>query len=1102
MKKIILSFGIASMLLCGFTAAAAERVAPEAEAQAARTLTIRGTVLDKSGSPVIGAGVVVKGTSNGTVTDFDGKFSIQAPASAVLEFSSLGMKTLTESVAGRQVIDVVLEEDTNLLDEIVVVGYGTQNRKTISTAISKISSDVIESAPVNGVGDALKGKVSGLRVATSNAMAGESPRFLIRGGSSITMSNDPIVIVDGITRDMSTINPNDIESIEVLKDAASASIYGARASNGVILVTTKKGAAHKGPQIVFESSMGYAGPARLWNLMNGEDYLTYIRQTVAAANPSALNTAVSFGTGNINDTDIWTPRYLNHGEQPAEGWKWMVDPLDSEKFITFKDTDYQRQWFRDTFWNKEYIGVNGGAEGIKYAASASYLNDQGMIAQTGYSLFTMHGNTSFDIRKNLTATTTFDLSRGVQARASDNYFNAIGRGIMMAPTTRNFTSDGKDVTGGTNKAQQTAEYYESMYSREGATLKTSAIFGLRWKIVNGLTANAQYGFFDNNYRGSYYTVGERNGVTNLVSGNTRGTTETRTETYRNNFNAFVNYNNEFGAKKEHKVDATIGTDYMYQRYFYLTANSTGSISDKVPMIQSGVNFTASNKDEAQALLSYFGRATYNYADRYIVSATMRADGSSKFAKENRWGYFPAASAAWVVSNEPFWNVDFMNQFKARLSYGQTGNNGIGLYDTYGAYSTSEVYNDKKVTLPSAMQNTGLKWETTTQLDFGLDFGFLNDRVRVIADYYNKVTDNMLFSITLPDTGTFSSVKANTGSVRFWGYELEIHSENIRTKNFSWSTDFTYAYNRNVVVSLPEEYAYTDIDGSTSYRIGGYTTTETGYRYGGTAVGEPLGRIWGYSIAGIIDTQAEADAAFYDSSAKGYGWSNTGVANAGQKFIGDYEWRNREGSAKRPDGTEQIDSEDMFLLGNVMPHSTGGIGNTLRYKGLSFSVYMDFAMGHHIYNYMKTRMFQNTLGSFGGNSNIDYAARDLTWKHPGDNAKYARFFSNDADFGSRNYSRASEFNVEKADYLCIRDVALSYDLPKKWVEAMKMKKLTVGVSGNTLHFFTAVSGSMSPETGMASGSSSGQYSSANNADGENATFFPQTRKILFNLKLTF
>ncbi len=1058
--------------------------------------TIRGKVRDDKGVAIIGATVVIKGSTVGVTTGLDGDYSLRVTtAEPVLQISYVGYDTAEVAISAQQTVaDVVLRSSSIAVDDVVVVGYGTQSRRTLTTAIAKVDGSKLADAPVTSLGDALKGKVAGMRVATNNTIAGEAPRFLIRGGSSITLSNDPIVIVDGITRDMADINPNDIESIEVLKDAASAGIYGARASNGVILITTKKGSAQKGPEIVFEGQVGWESPSRKWNLMNSREFLSFVRPAIAEG-PNAqavLTGANAAGTGNTSSNSTYTTRYLNYGEQVADGWEWMVDPLDSNKLLTFKSTDYQSDWFSNALWHKEYIGVNGGNDKMKYAASASYTSDGGVVAMSDYSVFTMHGNTSFNITKRLTASTTFDIARSKKHPLTGNYFNAIGRGLMMSPTHRDYDDEGNWVTGGTNVNQQTAAYYEEHYDRETTNLRTTGNFNLKWKITDDLTATAQYAISDVNYRGSYYAY------SSFIS-STRSTTETRTETLRDSFTAYLNYNKTFAGN--HHFEATAGYDYMMRHYWYLTANSTGSTSDKVPILDSGVNFTASNQDTKEALISYFGRVNYDYDGRYILSGTLRADGSSKFAKGNQWGYFPAGSAAWVISEEPFWNTEAsrINTLKLRLSYGQTGNNGIGLYDAYGAYTTGNTYAGYSTTLPSSMQNNSLKWETTTQFDAGIDFGMFHDRIRLTLDYYNKKTDNMLLSITLPDTGSLGSVKANVGSARFYGFEVELNTVNIQRPNFTWTTDITYAYNRNRVLSLPDEYKYTDIYGNDAWRIGGYTLSESGYRFGGTAVGEELGRIYGYKISHIIQTEAEADAALYDTQSHGYRRSD-GQSITGRKDVGDYEWCNRAGSALTSDGKEQINAEDMYCLGNVMPHSVGGINNTFRYKRLTFQIYCDYALGHSIYNYMKSRFFQNTLGNC--NSNLDKMVYDC-WSYPGDTkAKYARFFPNDADYGNRNFSRASNFNVEKGDYLCLRDISLYYDLPESWVRKLGMKKLTVGITGNTLYYWTAVSGSISPETGMGTGSSDSMYTSVSTGGSENSSIAPATRKVLFSLKITF
>ena len=1063
-----------------------------------QTSVIRGTVTDASGEPMIGAGILIKGTTGGTVTDMDGNYSVEAAASDVLVFSFIGYRDVEIPVGKQNRINVTMTEDQNILDDVVVVGYGTQSRKSLTTAIAKVSGSELFDAPVSHIGEALKGKVTGLRVASNNNIApGEAPRFLIRGGSSITLSNDPIVIVDGVTRDMNDINPNDIESIEVLKDAASAGIYGARASNGVILVTTKKGNTWQAPEITFDAQVGWSAPARSWDLMNSREFLSFVRPALVLGynGETILNGANAAGTGNTA-TDIYSTMYLEQGQTVPAGYSWMYDPLDPTKVIAFTDTDWQSEWFQPALWHKEYVGVNGGTRNISYAASISYLQDAGMVAMTGYDLFTMHGNTTFKITKRLTASTTFDFSTSRKDAPTDNYFNAIGRGLMMAPTTKQFYEDGRWVTGGSNKNQQSASFYDAFYDRERQTNRIGANFNLKWDIFDGLSATAQYAIFDDSYRGSYYAYGEIDNTPNYISSD-RSTTETRTETMRHTFTAYLNYKKEFNGG--HKLDVTAGYDYMKWRYWYLNANSTGSTSDKIPILDSGTSFTASNQDTQEALISYFGRVNYNFRDRYIVSATLRADGSSKFAKGNQWGYFPAGSFAWLISEEPFWDVpaSTMNNFKFRVSYGQTGNNGIGLYDTYGSFSSS-MYAGHTTLLPTDMQNQGMKWETTTQLDLGLDMGFFNDRLRVVFDYYDKVTDNMLFSITLPDTGSLSSVMANVGSARFWGLELEINSVNIHTKDFMWTTDFTYSFNKNKVLSLPDEYMYTDINGNTAWRIGGYTMSESGERFGGTAVGEPLGRIYGYKISHILQNDAEAAAALYDTQSHGYR-RNDGLSITGRKDAGDYEWCNRPGSKRTATGEEQIDAEDMYELGNVMPHSVGGLGNTFKWKNLTVSVYLDYALGHSIYNYMKSRFFQNTMGNC--NSNLDKMVYDC-WTSPSDtDAKYARFFPNDADYGNRNFSRASDFNVERADYLCLRDVSIYYDLPQKWMDKIKVKKITVGVTGNTLAYWTGVSGGISPETGMGTGSGDSMYASVNNGSA-NGNLAPPARKILFNVKITF
>lgn len=399
---------------------------------------------------------MVKGTQTGVSSDVEGNYEIVVPGpGSVLVFNYLGYQPQEIAVGNRTQIDVRLAEDNNVLDDVVVIGYGTQSRRTLTSAVSKVSGADLEGVPVNSIGDALKGKVPGVRVSTANNQPGSDPVFLIRGGSSINQSNAPIIIVDGVRREMTGLNTNDIESIEILKDAASAGIYGASASNGVILVTTKKGNRAKGPQITFEAQAAWTSPATKFDLMDARDYVVTMRRALNDCpgytyGQQVLTGANSAGIGN-GDSSIWTTRYLQEGESVPRGWSSVVDPVDPSKIIVFQDNDQQSQWFDDSYWMQYYLGVNGGSDKVTYAASASYMKDGGIGINTDFSRFTFHGNTSFKITKSLTAGTTFDYSETsgneIPSSGIGNYWTILGRGMFMPATHRDYLEDGQPGQG-------------------------------------------------------------------------------------------------------------------------------------------------------------------------------------------------------------------------------------------------------------------------------------------------------------------------------------------------------------------------------------------------------------------------------------------------------------------------------------------------------------------------------------------------------------------------------------------------------------------------------------------------------------------------------
>lgn len=1049
----------------------------------AQNITLTGNVSDDNNEPLIGVNVVQKGTTNGTVTDFDGNFSLQVPNGSVIVFSYIGFLPQELTATDTGTMNVTLSEDTGMLDELVVVGYGTQSRYTLTTSIGQYSGEKMEGSPVNSIGDNLKGKVSGLRVATTSMEPGANPRFLIRGGSSINQSNDPIIMVDGVQRDMTGLNPNDIESIEVLKDAASAGIYGSRASNGVILITTKKGTTSKKSQIVFNAQLGYQTPERKYDLMNAADYLRTVRPALAEGLfPSVLYGSESAGIGN-NDMSIWTPRILGENEEVPNGWQSMVDPVDPTKTIIFQDNNQQSQWFGDALWQSYYIGVNGGADKMTYAASAGYTSDAGMGVGTSYDRLTFHGNTSFEVVKNLTASTTFDYAETQMEDFPSNTRNTVIRGLSIPNTHRDYMPDGTPALG-TNNTTMTAAFYDRYYVRNNTQKRTSFNMNLNWQIADGLNAVAQLSNHNRHTRSNSFLKG--NAISTL-----RETREGFSELNRMNFQTYMNYKKLFDNK--HRFDILGGYDYNYDKLNSLDAAVTGAISDKVPTLNAGTESVTgypTNTRTGEAMLSYFGRANYSYLDRYMFSLTMRADASSKFSKENRWGYFPASSLGWLISEEPFWSVEEMNMFKFRMSYGLTGNNGIGLYDTYGSYNIGNIYNGNATTTLGIMPNYGLTWETTSQFNVGVDLGFFNNRLKLIADYYNKITSDLLFDVTLPDITGYNTATANIGKVQFYGFDFEVSSINISKKDFEWTTDFTYSYNMNKVLKLPD-------NGIPNNRINGIIMGD-GTQFGGIAEGERLGRFYGYKVDHILETEAQADAALYDASSRGFRRSDglnssSDPSLAGRKDVGDYEWKNRPGSSTNANGDDIINSEDQFLLGYVTPHSTGGLTNNFRYKDFSLSITIDYALGHSIFNAMQMRYFMATMGNANYNLVNDVKA---TWKKPGDNTKYARFTANDPDWGNRNFGRTSDVFTEKGDYLALRDVIFTYNLPANLIRSFGMESLAVSLSGNTLMYITAVKG-VSPEA-VTTG---GLYSYADTYS-TNYNPYPPARKILFGVKAVF
>lgn len=1010
----------------------------------AQNRTLSGRVVDSNGEGVIGAGIFISGTSTGTITDDLGNFQLNVPAKDItITVSGMGYETVTENVAaGQNTISVTLRDDALMMDEVVVVGYGEQTRRSITSSVAKLNGDSVQDIPISTLGEGLKGKIAGLRVVQTDNTPGGAFSYTVRGGSSINGSNSPLVLVDGVERDFSTLNPNDIASIEVLKDAASCAIYGSRASNGIILVSTKRGGYNKAPTVTFETSWAYQNTETEIEFLGAEDYIRVTRQAVAefldvpsraAAAKDYLNGAVSAGIGN-KPGGMYSTRYLADGESVPSGYKSMADPLDPSKTIIFKETDWQHLMYRPALWQNTYVGVDGGSDRVRYKASLGYTTDQGVAISTGYDRVNLKTNLDAKVSKNLTASIGVDFAR-TNTQDYANQRNTIARALANPPTMNAYYDDGRPVEG-YNATSQPPLFYNEYYDRNNVKDYMSLAAGLKWTILDGLTANVQGSFYK-------YTSKQTQFIKENVFDATRTSSWSQSTTERRKLDAYAQYVKTFA--KDHNFNVMAGYSYQWRDAESVNVAGSGGTSDKITTMNGSSTFLPddiSSSVTKECNIGFFGRLNYDYKGRYLFTGTFREDGSSKFAGKNRWGFFPGVSGGWIVSEEPWFRAEkWMSFLKLRASYGSTGNSGgVGVYDAYGSFGANYIYNGNAGVKPSDMPNENLKWETTTQLDLGFEAAFLKNRIYVSADYYNKLTHDLLYEQKLPNTTGFSTIWTNLGAVRFWGYELELTTHNIQKRDFNWDTKITLNYGKNVVVSLPD-------NGIEKGRTGGIANGD-GTFFGGIAEGEPLHRFYGPQAIGILQNETDVANAYYDALSR--------LPAKGQKRIGDYEWKDCNG-----DGS--ITTADQVELGVTVPPFTGGMSNDFRWKNWTLSIYMDWAVGHSIFDDAYSRLFYSTY-------TMNYAlAKDVLkcWKQEGDKTKYARFFANDSAWGNDNYNRSQSgsFSVftYRADYLCLRDITLQYSIPEGALSKVKIKGLTLTLGGNNLYYLTAVKG-ISPEQG--------------------------------------
>ena len=833
----------------------------------AQSEIVTGTVYSQEdGTTIPGVNIINVGNASGTVTDMDGKFSISISGNnTVLRFSAIGYQTQEITVGNQTNIEVTLETALGALDEIIVVGYGEQSREKLTSAVSTLDTKVLENIPLGNAASALQGTVSGVRVQTLSGQPGASPRIIVRGGTSINNPNgaEPLYVVDGVIRDdIQGINPMDIESMQVLKDAASTAIYGARASNGVVILTTKSGKAGD-TKVTYRYTIGASQLREKYDLLSARDYIYYSRLGVAATgikSPSRLaqlDGAFGYGIGNdLTNNTAYTTQYLTPENEYklSEGWQSMPDPVDPSKTIIFDEVDWQDVLFRTAMTQDHYLNLSGGTEKATFNLGVGYSDMDGIAITTNYKRFTANMNGRLQVSDKLFVFAGLNFTRSTDNLVySEN--NLFERSIATPPTAKYTFEDGT-LSPGVNRSLGNPAYHLNRSTNDNTLTLMTLSGGANWELAPGLSFEPSASLFTRANTANTFLMSYLNSPTQLVED--RNATGSQTNWEQLQFDAVLNYE-----KSLHNFNATLGYS-MYQRDNYsLFAQGRGAATDLIPTLNaSGEPVQVSSSKGKQLILGYFGRANYDFDNKYLLSVSARYDGASNLGSAYKWGFFPGVSAGWNLHNETFWSAPAaIDKFKLRASYGLNGNLGnLSDFQAQGGYSVGAIYQGNAAVEYTTIANPDLKWEQSRTFDIGFDASLFNNRVSLLFDYYQRETSNLITTLAMPKLTGFTSVLTNLGSLENKGVELEVSFNILETKDWMWNLGFNASYVKNKILELPE-------NDNENNRIGGFNVYDPSvgdYVWkGGLQEGGQIGEMYGYQYLSVFATDDEAAAAPQD-----------------------------------------------------------------------------------------------------------------------------------------------------------------------------------------------------------------------------------------------
>lgn len=1077
----------------------------------AQSKTITGKVVSADdNTPLSGVSIGVKGKSTGTITNNTGDFSINAEPADVLQVSYVGYTSQDVSIGDNTSLSISLVSNSGKLGEVVVVGYGTQSRRNITSSISKLDNKVLANAPRSNVGSALQGTVPGLQAVNATGQPGAGPVLVLRGGASINNPGSPLVVIDGIIRSYNDIATGDIASIELLKDAAATAIYGARANNGVILITTKRGVAGKA-QVSYKFTEGFNSRREGYNYLDAKDYIYYNRlgnlnsgRTLDQVNSSRgyglLTDSANLSSFDIRRYDASTAYLMN------AGWDTVGDPYGGT--IIFKDHsgEVEDLVFRNTKTQEHYVNVMGGNDKGKYFSSFDYYKEDGVIVGSAYDRFSGTINGSYKVMPTVEVNSGATLSTSSQIGVNGNTVNNMYRNLSIWPTFDPWIDSAKTLPNPGNGINDgNPLYWLSKQDRKSEVNRITANASVKWDILPSLYVKASGNVYlfeqlDQSFTKATQTYSNIFSNPQTYSNTNRTAYSAFSRDFQQQYNGIINYTKTFASK--HDVGAMLGTEYFGVKSFAQQVLGTKAPTDDIPTVNASTTFAAgdnySNTSEYK-IISAFGRFNYAYDNRYLVTLVFREDGVSSLAKDNRWGFFPGMSAGWNVHQENFFKnsgiSNVISTLKPRISYGVNGNvAGLGRYEVQGGYSLQGLYNNNAGFLNTGIVNSNLRWEKSKTTDVGADIGFLQNRITLIFDYYNRETSDLLTNLSLPSYTGFNSVRTNLGTFQNKGYEFAVNADVLKSAtgvNLTVSANASYV--KNKIKQLP-------YNGNDNNRQGGLQVydpkTNSVVWVGGLQEGQPLGNIYAFKQLGLFNSEEEIakTAGNRVDLVAGISGPNS-TYGSGKITPGDVNWLDA-------DNNDTIDSRDQVYVGNIFPKWTGGFSVNLNYKGFTLFSRFDFALGHTIYNDLVAR----TLGNYQGTFNYIDWQKD-SWSPTNTNTDIPKVYYADqvsAPLGKKNYTRINNAGAvlnsnnarfyEKGDYLACREITLSYDFPKTILSHTKvLSQSRLYVSMLNMFYVTKFSGP-TPEPPVAEGTTTitGVYQGT----------YPTPKTVVLGLQITF